>query len=303
MTAATANTAAAVDAATSRRRRPLSVLRGSRRIAAVSALIVLGLVSFGAISAPLLTPHQPGTIRLASRLAPPAWTAGGKPDHLLGTDQLGRDVLSRLAFGARVSLLVGFSAVALSGVIGVTLGLIAGYYGGWFDDVIMRLADFELAFPFILLAIAVLAVLGPGLEKVILVLSLTGWAQYCRLTRAQVLSLRETEFVEAARTIGASTARVLRRHVLPNTLAPVIVIASFSVAGVIIAEASLSFLGLGVPPAVPSWGGMLAEGRAYIERAWWLVTFPGLMLMLTVLSINVLGDAIRDALDPRLRGV
>jgi peptide/nickel transport system permease protein len=262
----------------------------------------LGLVSAGAIAAPLLTPHQPGTISLASRLAPPAWTTGGKPDHLLGTDQLGRDVLSRLAFGARVSLLVGFSAVALSGVIGVALGLIAGYYGGWFDDVIMRLADFELAFPFILLAIAVLAVLGPGLEKVILVLSLTGWAQYCRLTRAQVLGLRETEFVEAARTIGASTARVLRRHVLPNTLAPVIVIASFSVAGVIIAEASLSFLGLGVPPAVPSWGGMLAEGRAYIERAWWLVTFPGLMLMLTVLSINVLGDAIRDALDPRLRG-
>ena len=155
----------------------------------------------------------------------------------------------------------------------------------------------------ILLAIAILAVLGPGLEKVILVLGLTGWAQYCRLTRAQVLGLRETEFVEAARTIGASTARILIRHVLPNALAPVIVIASFSIAGVIIAEASLSFLGLGVPPAVPSWGGMLSEGRAYIERAWWLVTFPGLMLMLTVLSINVLGDAVRDALDPRLRGL
>ncbi len=265
--------------------------------------MVLAAVSTGAIAAPLLTRHRPGTIDLANRLTPPAWTAGGKPGHALGTDQLGRDVLSRLAFGARVSLFVGLSAVAISGIVGVALGLVAGYYGGWFDDVIMRLADFELAFPFILLAIAVLAVLGPGLEKVILVLSLTGWAQYCRLTRAQVLGLRETEFVEAARTIGASTARVLRRHVLPNTLAPVIVIASFSVAGVIIAEASLSFLGLGVPPAVPSWGGMLAEGRAYIERAWWLVTFPGLMLMLTVLSINVLGDAIRDALDPRLRGL
>ena len=301
MTAA-ANTAVAV-ASSARRRRPLSVLRGSRRIAAAAALVVLASVSLGAAAAPLLTQHQPGTIDIANRLVAPAWASGGRAGHPLGTDQLGRDVFSRLAFGARVSLLVGLSAVAISGVIGVALGLIAGYYGGWFDDVIMRLADFELAFPFILLAIAILAALGPGLEKVILVLGLTGWAQYCRLTRAQVLGLRETEFVEAARTIGASTARILKRHVLPNALAPVIVIASFSVAGVIIAEASLSFLGLGVPPAVPSWGGMLSEGRAYIERAWWLVTFPGLMLMLTVLSINVLGDAIRDALDPRLRGI
>jgi peptide/nickel transport system permease protein len=187
--------------------------------------------------------------------------------------------------------------------VGVSLGLVAGYYGGPVDDVIMRLADFELAFPFILLAIAILAVLGPGLSKVILVLGLTGWAQYCRLTRAQVLGLRETEFVEAARTIGASTPRILVRHILPNAMAPVIVIASFSVAGVIIAEASLSFLGLGIPPSVPSWGGMLSEGRTYIERAWWLVTFPGLALMLTVLSINVLGDALRDTLDPRLRGL
>ncbi len=302
MSAAT-NTAVAAGAGVVRRRRPLAVLRGSRRVAAASALVILGFVSTGAIAAPLLTPHLPGTIDIANRLVPPAWATGGRAVHPLGTDQLGRDVFSRLAFGARVSLLVGLSAVAISGMIGVSLGLIAGYYGGWFDDVIMRLADFELAFPFILLAIAILAVLGPGLEKVILVLGLTGWAQYCRLTRAQVLGLRETEFVEAARTIGASTARILIRHVLPNALAPVIVIASFSVAGVIIAEASLSFLGLGVPPAVPSWGGMLSEGRAYIERAWWLVTFPGLMLMLTVLSINVLGDAIRDALDPRLRGL
>jgi len=214
-----------------------------------------------------------------------------------------RFLMSRLAYGARVSLLVGISAVAVSGVVGVSLGLVAGYYGGLTDDVIMRLADFELAFPFILLAIAILAVLGPGLSKVILTLGLTGWAQYCRLSRAQVLGLRETEFVEAARTIGASTARILLRHIIPNALAPVIVIASFSVASVIIAEASLSFLGLGIPVSVPSWGGMLSEGRAYIERAWWLVTFPGLALMLTVLSINVLGDALRDILDPRLRGM
>jgi peptide/nickel transport system permease protein len=197
---------------------------------------------------------------------------------------------------------VGLSAVSVSGLAGVSLGLVAGYYGSWIDDIIMRLTDFELAFPFILLAIAVLAVLGPGLTKVILVLGLTGWAQYCRLTRAQTLTLRETEFVEAARANGASTSRILIRHILPNILAPIIVIASFSVASVIIAEASLSFLGLGIPPAIPSWGGMLSDGRIYMERAWWLVTFPGLTLMLSVLSINVFGDTLRDALDPRLRG-
>lgn len=276
---------------------------GARGVGGLVGLGVISVVVLLAAAAPLATPHSPAALNIANRLVPPAWSPGGSTRHLLGTDHLGRDVLSRLAYGARVSLLVGLSAVAISGVVGVLLGLIAGYYRGWLDDAVMRLADFELAFPFILLAIAVLAVLGPGLEKVILVLGLTGWAQYCRLTRAQVLGLRETEFVEAARTIGASTTRILARHVLPNALAPVIVIASFSVASVIIAEASLSFLGLGIPPAVPSWGGMLSEGRAYIERAWWLVTFPGLALMLTVLSINVLGDALRDALDPRLRGL
>jgi peptide/nickel transport system permease protein len=296
--------AAASDAQTLRpmRRLRLGVVTGSRAIGVMLGLTIIGLVIVGTLGAPLLTPHSPAQIDIRNRLASPAWVSGGVAEHLLGTDQLGRDLFSRLAYGGRVSLLVGVSAVAISGVVGVLLGLIAGYYGGWIDDVIMRFADFELAFPFILLAIAILAVLGPGLGKVILTLGLTGWAQYCRLTRAQVLGLRETEFVEAARTIGASTPRIMLRHILPNGMAPVIVIASFSVASVIIAEASLSFLGLGIPPSVPSWGGMLAEGRAYIERAWWLVTFPGLALMLTVLSINVLGDALRDTLDPRLRG-
>jgi peptide/nickel transport system permease protein len=296
--------ATATDAQTLRpmRRLRLGVVTGSRAVGAVLGLTIIGFVVLGALGAPFLTPHSPAQIDIRTRLAPPAWVSGGVAEHLLGTDQLGRDLFSRLTYGGRVSLLVGISAVAISGVVGVLLGLIAGYYGGWIDDVIMRFADFELAFPFILLAIAILAVLGPGLGKVILTLGLTGWAQYCRLTRAQVLGLRETEFVEAARTIGASTPRIMLRHILPNGMAPVIVIASFSVASVIIAEASLSFLGLGIPPSVPSWGGMLAEGRAYIERAWWLVTFPGLALMLTVLSINVLGDAVRDTLDPRLRG-
>jgi peptide/nickel transport system permease protein len=284
------------------RRLRLGPVTGSRAVGVILGLAIIGLVVIGTIAAPLLTPHNPAQIDIRNRLMPPAWAAGGASDHLLGTDALGRDLFSRLIYGGRVSLIVGVSAVAVSGVVGVLLGLIAGYYGGWIDDAIMRLADFELAFPFILLAIAILSVLGPGLSKVILTLGLTGWAQYCRLTRAQVLGLRETEFVEAARTIGASTPRILLRHILPNGMAPVIVIASFSVASVIIAEASLSFLGLGIPPSVPSWGGMLADGRAYIERAWWLVTFPGLALMLTVLSINVLGDALRDILDPRLRG-
>jgi peptide/nickel transport system permease protein len=296
----------AVTAATARP--PRSRLRfgpvtGARAAGALLAVCVVALVVVGALAAPLITGSDPARLDIKNRLLPPAWADGGSREHPLGTDQLGRDLLSRLAYGGRVSLLVGVSAVAVSGVVGVALGLLAGYYRGGVDDVIMRLADFELAFPFILLAIAILAVLGPGLSKVILVLGLTGWAQYCRLTRAQVLGLRETEFVEAARTIGASTPRILIRHILPNAMAPVIVIASFSVASVIIAEASLSFLGLGIPPSVPSWGGMLSEGRAYIERAWWLVTFPGLALMLTVLSINVLGDAVRDTLDPRLRGI
>ena len=278
-------------------------MTGARAAGALLGAGILALVVVIAVGAPLITHQSPAGLDIKNRLLPPVWAAGGSAEHVLGTDHLGRDLLSRLAYGARVSLLVGVSAVTVSGVVGVSLGLVAGYYGGHVDDVIMRLADFELAFPFILLAIAILAVLGPGLSKVILVLGLTGWAQYCRLTRAQVLGLRETEFVEAARTIGASTPRILLRHILPNAMAPVIVIASFSVAGVIIAEASLSFLGLGIPPSVPSWGGMLAEGRTYIERAWWLVTFPGMALMLTVLSINVLGDAVLDTLDPRLRGL
>ena len=295
--------AASASALPRRHRLRLGPVTGARAAGALLGAGILTLVVVIAVGAPLITHQSPAGLDIKNRLLPPVWAAGGSAEHVLGTDHLGRDLLSRLAYGARVSLLVGVSAVAVSGVVGVSLGLVAGYYGGLVDDVIMRLADFELAFPFILLAIAILAVLGPGLSKVILVLGLTGWAQYCRLTRAQVLGLRETEFVEAARTIGASTPRILVRHILPNAMAPVIVIASFSVAGVIIAEASLSFWGLGIPPSVPSWGGMLSEGRTYIERAWWLVTFPGLALMLTVLSINVLGDALRDTLDPRLRGL
>lgn len=256
-----------------------------------------------AISAPFLTPFDPREINIVDRLQPPSWPDTEGAVHVLGTDSLGRDVLARVIYGARVSLMVGLTAVFIAGSIGVVLGLIAGYFGGFIDDFIMRAADIQLAFPFILLAISVMAVLGPGLFKVIAVLGVSGWVQYSRIVRGQVISLRETEFVEAARAIGATNGQIMVRHILPNAWAPVIVIASFSVAGTIIAEASLSFLGLGVPPEVPTWGGMLSEGREYLERASWLVLFPGLAISMTVLGINFVGDWIRDYLDPRMKNV
>jgi peptide/nickel transport system permease protein len=223
--------------------------------------------------------------------------------HVLGTDTLGRDVLARLVYGARISLAVGLSAVLVAGTLGVFLGLLSGYFGGFLDDVIMRIGDIQLAFPFILLAISILAVLGPGVDKLIIVLGITGWVTYGRLARSQVIYLREMEFVDAARAVGVRQWRVMGRHILPNLWGVVIVIASFSVASTIIAEASLSFLGLGVPPEVPTWGGMLSENREYLEIAPWLVVFPGLAISLTVLGINVLGDWVRDYLDPRMKNV
>jgi peptide/nickel transport system permease protein len=219
----------------------------------------------------------------------------------LGCDHLGRDIRSRLIYGSRVSLVVGITAVLISGLLGVSLGLVAGYHGGRLDALIMRLVDVQLAFPFILLAITVVAVLGPGLRNVIIVLGVAGWMYYARVVRGQVLALKEKEFVAAARALGAPTRLIIPRHVLPNVLTPVIIVATFAVATNVITEASLSFLGLGVEPRIPSWGSMLSDGRAYIGRAWWLTTFPGLAILVTVLSINLLGDWLRDRLDPRLR--
>ena len=273
-------------------------------------LVIFGvsIVSFGMMfltgdPTELLTEHDPTEIDIVKRLKSPGWQDDNGLVHLLGTDTLGRDVWVRLLYGARISLLVGISAVLIAGSIGLLLSLIAGYFSGTTDDVIMRVADTQLAFPFILLAISIIAVLGPGLMKVIAVLGISGWVQYGRIiVRGQVISLREQEFVQSARAIGTPNWRIMLRHILPNTWAAIIVIASFSVASTILAESSLSFLGLGVPPEIPTWGGMLAEGREYLELAPWLATFPGLAIALTVFGINVVGDWLRDYLDPRLSG-
>jgi peptide/nickel transport system permease protein len=274
-----------------------------RAPAALGGAVVLLLVCVAALAAPSLAPRDPHEQVLEQRLRPPAWVEGGTWRYPLGADHLGRDILSRLIYGARISLLVGLAAVAISGLIGVTLGLLAGYYGGRLDTLIMRLVDIQLAFPFILLAISIVAVLGAGLRNVIVVLGLGGWMVYARIVRGQVLSLKEMEFVVAARALGVPNRTIIPRHLLPNVLTPVVIVGTFAVATNIILEASLSFLGLGVELSIPTWGAMLADGRAYIARAWWLTTFPGLAILLTVLSINLLGDWLRDWLDPRLRNI
>lgn len=269
------------------------------------AVIVLILIAGFAIFGEQIAPKDPNRQNIIQRLQPPMVAdRNGEVEFPLGTDGLGRDVLSRLILGARISLLVGLTAVMIGGTLGTTLGMIAGYFGGRVDDVIMRLADIQLAFPFILLAIMFLVVLGQGVLNLILILGIGQWVTYARIARGQTISQREKEFVEAARALGASTGSILLRSVLPNILAPLIVIASFNIASVILAEAALSFLGLGVPPTVPTWGGMLAESRdQIIAGRWWLSVFPGVAIALTVLSFNILGDWLRDLLDPRLRGV
>ncbi len=274
-----------------------------KRRAAVAGLLVLACVVGLAVSAQWIAPHDPNEQVLDRRLLPPAWEEGGSRQHVLGTDHLGRDILSRVIYGSRISLTVGVLAVIISGLLGIGAGLVAGYYGGRVDAVIMRLVDIQLAFPFILLALAVIGVLGPGLRNVILVLGIAGWMVYARVVRGQVLSVRERDFVEAARAIGAPDLRIIRIHVLPNTLAPVIIVATFAVATCIITEASLTFFGLGVEATIPTWGSMLSDGRAYMGTAWWLTTFPGLAMMLTVLSLNVVGDWLRDFIDPRMRNL
>ena len=276
----------------------------TRAVWPLIAIAVLLVITFAAVAGPSIAPRDPNRQNIINRLQPPMVAdREGVVQHYLGTDALGRDVFSRLIYGARVSLLVGFTAVFIGGVLGVVLGMLGGYFGGRVDAFIMRLADIQLAFPFILLAIMFLVVLGSGVLNLVLILGIGQWVTYARIARAQTMSQREKEYVEAALALGSSGASVLFKTILPNILAPLIVIASFNVASVILSEAALSFLGLGVPPTVPTWGGMLAESRdQLLAGRWWLAVYPGVAIMLTVLSFNILGDWLRDFLDPRLRG-
>ncbi|TAK07239.1 ABC transporter permease [bacterium] len=259
--------------------------------------IVLTLIVVG-ILAPVLAPYDPNAQQLRAMVQEPQWFGG---IHFLGTDNLGRDVLSRIIYGARVSLLVALAVVVISGFVGISLGAISGYFGGKVDFTIQKSVEVVWAFPPLLLAIAILAFLGQGLFNLILALVAQRWIQYCRVVRAQTLSLRNRDFVTATRALGARDNVIIRRHILPNLIQISLVIGTFAMASAIISEASLSFLGLGVPPEIPTWGTMLADGRIYISTAWWLALFPGLCIFLTVLGINLLGDALRDILDPRLK--
>jgi peptide/nickel transport system permease protein len=268
------------------------------RAALIAALTVAGYVLL-ALLAPLIASRSPTEVNLLDRMKPPA-VVGGDRNYPLGTDSLGRDVRSRVIYGSRVSLGVGLAAVIVAGCLGVSLGLLAGYRGGALDNVLGRIMDIQLAFPTIVLAIAAIAFLRPSVLNVVLVLGVAGWVTYARVVRAEALALRGREFVEAARAIGSSDTRILVQHVLPNIISPVLVIGTFSMASAIIAEASLSFLGLGIPPQVPSWGGMLSEAREHIQDAWWLATVPGIAIVTLVLAINLLGDWLRDWLDPRI---
>lgn len=271
----------------------------SRRV--VVGLGFLLLVSLITVGAPWIAPY-PEADQNANRVQlPPFSTSSANTYHLLGTDALGRDLLSRMIYGGRVSLLVGVTVVLVAGLIGVPLGLLSGFLGRWIDTLIMRLADIQLAIPFILLVIAIMAVLGTGLLNVILVLGFSSWVGYARLVRGTVLSLREQTFIEAARCSGLSNGRLILRHILPNVWTPVIVLATQGVGGAILAESSLTFLGLGISPLIPTWGAMIADGRNYLTTAWWISAFPGLLLTSTVLAIYFLGDGLRDVLDPRLR--
>ena len=266
-----------------------------------AAWIILILVVSGAVFADTLAPYDPLEQSLRHRLQPVSWQAGGDWRHPLGTDQLGRDILSRTMHGARLSLAVGCIAVVIAGTLGITLGLVAGFYRGVLDRLLMRLADIQLGMPFMLLAVLIIAIFGASVRNLVVVLAVGGWVIYARVVRVQVLSLRERSFVESARALGASDLRIVAQHILPNVVPSVTVLASFAVAQNIVLESALSFLGLGAGPRTPSWGGMLADSRAYLATAWWLAAMPGAAIMLTVLSINTVGDWLRDTLDPQLR--
>lgn len=267
----------------------------------VGFIIVL-FVLLMAIFAPVIAPFDPQAMNPVKMLKPPIWIDGSDPEHLLGTDNLGRDILSRIIYGSQVSLLVGIASVVLAGIIGVFVGLVAGYYGGIVDMILMRLVDSFLAIPNILFALVFLAVFGPSVPTLIVVIGITNWVVYARMVRGEALSIKEREFVKAARSMGVKNPLIILRHLLPNVMSSFIVISTLSVASTIILEASLSFLGLGIQPPTVSWGGILSDGRDYLATSWWLATLPGIAITITVLGIIFLGDWLRDILDPRSQG-
>jgi peptide/nickel transport system permease protein len=273
----------------------------STLITSIAGLVIILVLTITAIFAPFIAPHDPTAGLLDNRLIPPCWQEGGSSNHILGTDVLGRDTLSRLIYGARTSLAVAIIAILVAGIIGSLLGIAAGYLGGWVDIIIMRTADLAFSFPAILLALVLAVVLGASFLNIVLVISLILWAEYARMARGEALRVREMDFVALAKVAGCSKVSIMMRHILPNVASSLIVLATLQVGIVIIIESSLSFLGVGIPPPTPDWGSMISEGRSYIVSAWWLSVVPGMAILVTVLSFNLLGDAITEYINPALR--
>lgn len=267
----------------------------------IAAAIAVALFVVMAVFAPWIAPHDPYDTELLRRLQPPAWMEEGDWSYVLGCDSLGRDLLSRIIYGARISIFIGVAVVLLATIVGTVAGLAAGYLGGWVDAVISRIVDVLLGFPYLIFAIGLMGMMGPGLENIILALVYKEWTISCRVVRGETLAARELEYVEAARAVGASRRHIMLREILPNILSPVMVVATTRMATIIILEASLSFLGIGVQPPLASWGSMVADGRSFLSDAWWVSTLPGIAILLLVLSINIASQGLRDAFDPRLR--
>lgn len=276
-----------------------SVFR-KNKLGAAAALVVMIFVLL-AIFAPVVSPHDPDSGDLSKRLQAPFWMEGGSTEHPLGCDQLGRDILSRIIYGSRISLVIGVSIVFLTVIMGLALGMLAGYYGGMLDGVLSRVVDVLLAFPFLVFALGAISGLGPGITSLIIALSFKGWVDYYRVSRGEVMGAKVSDYVLAARSVGMSNWKIMTSEILPNIVPSAIVLATFGMATMIVNEASLSFLGLGIQPPTPAWGSMVSSGREYLMVAWWISTFPGLAIFALVLSINLVGEALRDALDPRLR--
>ena len=296
--------ASAADAlAEQQRSRAGQVLYNVKQYPIIPLVILAVMLIIPAVFANLISPHDPVDVNLRARLMPPAWMEGGSWDYVLGTDRQGFDILSRIIHGARISLSISVLAIALGGGVGTVLGLIAAYRGGWIDTLIMRIVDIKLAFPSILLALVLVAVSGPGFQTVVLVIALLLWARFARMVRGEALAIKQQDFIARAQVAGASPIRIMVRHIFPNVVNTVVVLATLEVGHVIILESTLSFLGAGLVKPTPAWGLMVADGRALIVTAWWLFFFPTLAIVLTVLSMNLLGDWLRDRLDPKLRNV